>query len=95
MPKPLQVKLTPEERQELEELRNTAPQAYIRERATAIIKVADKQSVRQVAKTGLLKVRKRQTLSEWIHRYQAEGIEGLKIRKGRGRKPAFFPSISQ
>src|SRR5215207_5615685 len=30
----------------------------------------------------------RQTLRDWIHRYNAEGIEGLKSRRSPGREPA-------
>ena len=30
----------------------------------------------------------RQTLSDWVHRYNAEGIDGLKSRKSPGRAPA-------
>ena len=30
----------------------------------------------------------RQTLRDWIHRYNAEGVEGLRSRTGRGRPPA-------
>lgn len=30
----------------------------------------------------------RQTLSDWVHRYNADGIEGLKSRKSPGRVPA-------
>jgi transposase len=29
----------------------------------------------------------RQTLSDWVHRYNADGIEGLKSRKSPGRDP--------
>jgi transposase len=29
----------------------------------------------------------RQTLSDWVHRYNDEGIEGLKSRKSPGREP--------
>ena len=29
----------------------------------------------------------RQTLSDWVHRYNAEGIDGLKSRKNPGREP--------
>lgn len=29
----------------------------------------------------------RQTLSDWVHRYNAQGIEGLKSRKSPGRDP--------
>jgi transposase len=30
----------------------------------------------------------RQTLPDWVHRYNAEGVEGLKSRSSPGRKPA-------
>ncbi len=30
----------------------------------------------------------RQTLSDWVHRYNAEGIEGLRSRKSPGREPS-------
>jgi transposase len=49
-------------------------------------------SGRQVALAGLLKRRKTDTVYDWFHRYQAEGLAGLKIKSGRGRKPAFSPS---
>src|SRR5690348_16402498 len=29
----------------------------------------------------------RQTLCDWVHRYNAEGIDGLTSRKSRGRRP--------
>jgi transposase len=29
----------------------------------------------------------RQTLSDWVHRYNSEGIDGLKSRKSPGRQP--------
>jgi hypothetical protein len=30
-----------------------------------------------------------------VRRYRAEGVKGLLIRPGRGRKPAFSPSVSR
>jgi transposase len=30
----------------------------------------------------------RQTLRDWVHRYNADGIEGLKSRRAPGREPA-------
>ena len=30
----------------------------------------------------------RQTLSDWVHRYNAEGIDGLRSRQSPGRAPA-------
>lgn len=91
MPNPLQVELNQTERNELEQLRDHGEKAYIRERAAAILKVADGMSASQVARDGLLKQRKYQTVCEWVTRYRQEGIAGLYIKAGRGRKAAFSP----
>lgn len=91
MPKRYRLDLTPEQRQELERVRDTDPRPYMRERAAAILKVADGQAARQVAQHGLLKRRDKNTVCEWVRRYQAEGLKGLQIKPGRGRKPAFSP----
>ena len=92
MPRAYQLTLSEEQRAELKKARNTHPKAYVRERAAAILKVADGQSVRQVALHGLLKPREPETVSGWIARYLAEGVKGLLVRPGAGRKPAFSPS---
>lgn len=76
---------------ELEEIRDTHSKAYMRERAAALLKIAGGESGRQVALHGLLKRRSPDTVYAWFHRYCEEGIEGLEIREGRGRKPAYFP----
>jgi hypothetical protein len=49
-------------------------------------------SARAVAHTRLWRRRKADTVCAWWHRYQAQGLGGLLIRAGRGRKPAFSPS---
>jgi hypothetical protein len=92
MPAPLKITLIPEQRHQLEDIRDHHPKPYLRERAAAILKVAQGQSCRQVALQGLLKPRRADTVQEWVHRFQQEGIAGLLIRPGRGRKPAFSPS---
>ena len=84
--------LTTAERAELTGLRDTAPEPYLRERAAALLKVADGISAARVARTGLLRPRKPDTLYAWIDRFVEEGNEGLRVRKGRGRKPTFSPS---
>ena len=86
-----QVNLTTNQCNELLWARDHHEKPHVRERAAAILKVADGQSVRQVALYGLLKRHEPETVSEWIRRYLSEGIGGLLIRPGRGRKPAFFP----
>lgn len=91
MPKTLNIDLTANERKELIEMRDTHAKPHMRERATAILKIAAGESGRQVALNGLLKKRKPETLYEWVRRWREEGIEGLYIREGRGRKPAYSP----
>jgi hypothetical protein len=86
-----QVILTVAQREELVRLRDTAPKAYLRERAAALLKVAAGTPAAQVARSGLLRRRRPDTLYLWLDRFEAQGIEGLMLRKGRGRKPAFSP----
>jgi transposase len=84
--------LAPAERTALVRLRDTAPKAYLRERAAALLKIADGQPAAQVARDGLLRGRDPDTLYAWLNRYRDEGVAGLTIRPGRGRKPAFSPA---
>lgn len=93
MPKPLELILTPEQRGELEKARDTHPKSYMRERSAALLKIADGKSGLYVARYGLLKPRWQDTLYEWVKRYKAAGLKGLLIKPGRGRKPAFSPSV--
>lgn len=92
MAKRRMVRLSGEQRAELTAMRDQHAKAYLRERAAAILKVANGQSVRQVAQHGLLKRREPETVSGWIDRYQQQGLDGLLVKAGRGRKPVFFPS---
>ena len=84
--------LTPAQHRELERLRDHGPKPYLRERAAALLKVAAGQPATVVARQGLLRRRRRESVYSWLNRYQAEGLAGLYIRPGRGRKPAFSPS---
>jgi len=95
MPARRKLTLSAEERTALERIRDTAPEPYLRERAGALLKIADGMAVDRVAQEGLLKRRHPENVRNWLNRYQAEGLEGLRIRKGRGRKPAFFPSAPE
>lgn len=92
MPQQLSLKLKAKQRSALEDLRDHAEKPYLRERAAALLKIANGDSARAVAAHGLLKKRWHRTLGFWVERYQKDGIEGLKIKPGRGRKPAFSPS---
>lgn len=92
MSRPYKVVLTTEQQTELERIRDHHPQPYVRERAAAILKVAEGQSIRQVALCSLLKRREPETIKGWIVGYLAAGPAGLLVQSGRGRKPAFSPS---
>jgi transposase len=72
-------------------MRDHAEKPYLRERASAILQVADGQTGAWVARKGLLRPRKPDTIYEWLNRYEDEGLDGLVIRDGRGRKPAYEP----
>ena len=72
-------------------MRDRHEKPYLRERAAAVLKVAAGHSGNWVALHGLLKPRNPDIIYEWLDRYEAEGIDGLVIRDGRGRKPAYEP----
>lgn len=85
------LQITEAERASLNRWLKNPPKPYLRERARAILLVADGQEGQAVAKHLRVRVH-RTTIGEWIKRFQAEGVAGLKIKTGRGRKPIFFPS---
>src|SRR5260370_11110549 len=86
------VTLTPEQEQELRRSRDTGPKPYQRERAAALLKIAAGVSATAVARRGLLRPRRPETVWQWVERFTAHGVAGLlTIRPGRGRKPAFSP----
>jgi hypothetical protein len=87
-----QLVLSETERQELIHLRDHARQPYVRERSAALLKIAEGMPAALVARQGLLRPREPDTVYAWLDRYQATGVDGLKVHPGRGRKPAFSPS---
>ena len=91
MPSARRIELSAAQKAELEAVRSSHSKAYMRERASAVIKVAEGQSVRQVAEHGLLKRHEPETVSQWIKVYQQHGLVGWNIKVGRGRKASFFP----
>ena len=85
------ITITEEQENELKRTVISHPKPYLRERAAAILKVAAGESGYHVALQGLLRARDPDTVYKWLDRYESEGLKGLTIRKGRGRKPAFSP----
>ena len=93
MPKLIKIELSEAERTELEKVRDGHPKPYMRERASAILKIANGQTARQVALNGLLRPRYPKAVYRWVKRFQENGIKGLKINSGRGRKASFSPKL--
>ncbi len=92
MPKVYRIELTEEQRSELKKTAHRHPKPFMRERAAGIMKVADGNSLRQVAYHQLLIRHAPETVKGWCEAYLKEGLAGLEIAKGRGRKPVFSPS---
>ncbi len=90
MPKKLTLTLEPAQQIELTQALTKHSKPYIRERAAALLKVAAGEHYADVAASGLLTAYCRQSVASWIKRYQQEGLPGLFVRAGRGRKPVFF-----
>ncbi len=95
MSKVYRFELSSEQQSELEKAVRNHPKPYVRERATGILKVAAGNSLRQVAYHQLLTRHAPETVKGWCETYLAGGLDALLIKKGRGRKPAFFPSAGK
>lgn len=91
--RPRTLSLSPEQRAELEQARDHAQRPYLRERAAALLKIADGQSVCAVAAHGLLRRRQPETVTVWLNRYQAAGFAGL-VQHARGWR-GFSPSAAR
>jgi len=85
--------LSQTEKDELEAVAAQGAKPYQRERAAALLKIASGQSPHAVARHGLLVVRDPDTVYTWLARYEAERKAKQSIGEGRGRKPAFSPSV--
>jgi transposase len=78
------VELSLEQRAALEKGYRKGTSHAFRVRCQMILLKSEKRSSLEVANVlGCCEI----VVNNWLRRYEAEGIEGLKTRKGRGRKP--------
>ena len=77
------IQLSEKQRQELEDgYRNGKSHAF-RKRCQMILLKSENRTSSEIARfLGCHKI----TVHEWVKRFEAEGIEGLKMRPGRGRR---------
>ncbi len=87
--KQLHLPLSPEVTADLERLRRHATKPYLRERATAVLKVAAGTPAAVVARTLLYVPRRPGTVRKWCHAVGKHGAAGLLIEPGRGRERRF------
>ena len=72
------------EEQELIDHRDHDPRPYVRERCSAILKIAEGHSAHWVAQNGLLKARNPDTVYDWLNIYEAEKLAGLEQHQQGG-----------
>ena len=78
------LKLTSRARRELEQHRDHDERPYVRERCSALLKIADGQAPHRVAQQGLLKPRDPDTVYGWLDLYEQEGLAGLVVHQHGG-----------
>ena len=77
------IQLSEEQRQELTDGYRSGKSHAFRERCQMILLKSENRSSAEIAR--FLDCHKL-TVHEWVKRFEAEGIEGLKMRPGRGRR---------
>lgn len=78
------IRWTQSQRDRLEWAARHAQPPYVRVKALAVANVAGGEAIVPVARTFRVS---RQALGEWCQRFVREGLEGLRVYPGRGRKP--------
>ncbi len=71
------LRLKTREQRELEHYRDHDARPYVRERCSALLKVAAGEAPHAVARQGVLKPRDPDTLYGWLTVYEEEGVAGL------------------
>lgn len=71
------LRLKTREQQELEHYRDHDARPYVRERCSALLRIAAGEPPHAVARQGVLKPRDPDTLYGWLDVYEEEGVTGL------------------
>ena len=83
------IKLSSTRRQELENGYTNGTQAVFRKRCHLVLLKSDGRSAKDISSIiGLNKT----SIGNWLTRYEAEGISGLKNKPGQGRKAILDPT---
>lgn len=82
----LHLDLEEAERLSLEEASRHHPRPAVRERAAALLKVAQGMSPHAVARQGLLRSRDPDTVYQWVRHFQQEGLASLVAHRHGGNQ---------
>jgi transposase len=88
MGQPIEITRTEDSAEGLRALAAKADEGAVVRRLLAIALVLEGSSREEAASRNAMT---RQTLRDWVHRYNAEGVEGLRSRTSPGRPPALSP----
>ena len=77
------MQITADQRRELEKTARTGQPAYVRRKALVLVNWADGRSVHEMARIFRVS---RQSIYAWRNGYGREGVKGLWVHRGRGRK---------
>lgn len=84
--------LTESQHQELDHLYKTNPKHVVRKNCHTILLKAEGRTSKDVgAIVGMTDV----SVNSWVRRFKAEGVSGLLIKPGRGRKPIMEKSDTE
>ena len=89
MPKRRYLTLSESQQVELEKVMRRDPRPYMRERASALLQIANGRSAHWVSQHGLLRRRKAETVIGWLTAYEQGGVAALvhRPRRKRGFSP--------
>lgn len=89
------LRLTAEQRTALLHVRDHDGKPYVRERAAALVQMADGRRASEVARSGLLRPRHPTTVAQWRARYKLHGLASLyDDHPGQRRTGSFSPSAA-
>jgi hypothetical protein len=89
MPRRRYLTLSESQQVELEKVMGRDPRPYMRERASALLQIANGRSAHWVSQHGLLRRRKAETVIGWLNAYEQGGVPALvhRPRRKRGFSP--------
>ena len=76
--------LTDDQRQHLLHDRDHHPKPFVRERAAALLQIANGSAPHAVARAGLLRPRHPDTVYAWLDTFLVEGLDGLRAHQQGG-----------